>query len=279
MQIMVASLAQTETLTKLGLTANEAKVYLGALRVGLATAKTISKISVVGREDVYRVLPALQEMGLIKKHLESPSKYEPIAPEEALKILLCQREEENTRLKEETIEFLQMCYTEIGSRTVEDEKTFVVSRDNKTGVDSYLIRLMRNTKQTLDFTTRQRLFSAAFNEYGLNDWINEMYDAAQRGIKFRMILDRPEVVKPMSKLSFLVPNSKPLLTHPNFDYRYVLTPPKCVMIQFDKQAACIETACQQQSKMSPYMITNNPVLGTLSNAYFELLWDNASVKS
>ena len=231
----MGSLGQhAEILMKLGLSPNEARVYLGTLKTGVSTAKIIAKTSVVGREDVYRVLPALQELGLIRKYIGAPSKYEAIPPDEALKILLYQREEENVQLKNKASEFLETCYLDLASKMVEEEKTVMVSRDNKTGVDSELIRLMRNTKQTLDFTTRYKLFSTAFNEPGLTDWINEMFNAAQRGVKFRMIIEKPDVLKPMSEYFFVVPNSKRLLTHNNFEYRHVADPPECIMILFDK---------------------------------------------
>ena len=263
----------SDILLKLGLSQNEAKIYLGTLKTGVATAKVIAENSDVGREDVYRVLPALQELGLVRKHLGVPAKYEAINPDEAMKILFYQKEEENVQLKNRASEFLQMCYFDIASKVVEDEKTVVVSRDKKTGVDSELIRLMRETKQTLEFTTRFKLFSTAFDEPGLTSWINEMYEAVQRGVKFRMVMEKPEVLKSMSEYSFSVSNSKRLLTHPNFDYRYISSPPECIMILFDKHACCIETACRQQTKMSPYLITNNPVFAALNKAYFELLWN------
>lgn len=268
----MASATYTDTLSKLGLSINEAKVYLGTLRTGVASAKIISKSAAIGREDVYRVLPKLQEIGLIKKHIGTPFKYEAIPADEAIKILFTQREEESIQLKNQASQLLQTCNSDLAFKSPEDEKTVVVSRDNKTGVDSELIKLMRATKRSLDFTTRQKLFSAAFNEPGLTDWINEMYYAAQRGIKFRMIIDKPEVDKPLSKQTFVVPNSKRLLTHPNFETRYVSAVPECIMILFDQQACVIETSCQQQTKMSPYLITNNPVFAALNKAYFELLW-------
>jgi sugar-specific transcriptional regulator TrmB len=265
-----------ECLIKLGLTVNQAKIYFGTLRTGTATAKDISKNANVGREDVYRILPALQEFGLIRKHLETPAKYEAVVPDEAVKILLSRKEETNKELQKKASEFLIMCNDGIGTNCEKEHTLFVVSRDNKSGVDDGLIRLMRKTNQTLDFTTRQQLFSEAFNEPGLSEWINEMHNAIQRGVKFRMILDKPENAKPFSQMTFSVTNSKRLLTHPNFQARYVSAAPKCIMIIFDDQASCIETSCQQKTKMSPYMITNNPVFATLNKAYFELLWDQGA---
>jgi predicted transcriptional regulator len=261
-------------LIKLGLSSNQAKVYIGTLKTGIAAVKDIAKCSRVGREDVYRLLPTLQELGLIRQHLGTPAKYEAVEPCEAIEILLSKKDQESAQLKTEATTLLQLS---INNDDFADNcpKTIIVSRDNSSGVDTELIDLIRNVKSTLDFTTRYSLFSTAFNEKGLTKWINEMYYAAERGIKFRMIMDTPVAIKPMSELSFSVPNSKRLLTHPNFDYRYVSEPPACIMIQFDDQACCIETECQKKHKMSPYMITNNPVFIALNRAYFESMWNQA----
>jgi sugar-specific transcriptional regulator TrmB len=261
-----------ECLTKLGLSVNQAKIFFGTIKTGMATAKAISKTANVGREDVYRILPTLQEIGLIRKHIEIPAKYEATPPEEAMKILLTRKEEANKELQNKASEFLLMCHDEMGIESENEDKMVVVARDNKSGVDAELIRLMKKTKQSLDFTTRQQLFSVAFNEPGLEEWIDEMYNAARRGVKFRMVLDKPENMKPFSQMTFSLANSKHLLTHPNFQVRYLSKAPECIIILFDNQASCIETACQQKTKMSPYMITNNQVFANLNKAYFELLW-------
>ncbi len=250
---------QFETLRKLGLSAVEAKVYLVTLKLGVATASIIAKNADVGREEVYRIFPALQEMGLVKKHITVPAKYEATPPSEAMKILLLSRDEESEYLRTRADEFLDEC--SVGEPTdVQDVKTIIVSRDNISGVDAELLSLMRKTNSTLYFTTRQKLFFEAFNERGLTDWINEMYLAAERGVKFRMIMDGPNDFKNYSEKTFIIPNSNRLLKHTNFEFRYVSAPPDCIMILFDNQACCIEMACQKETKMSPYMISNNPVL-------------------
>ena len=263
-----------KTLIKLGLSSNQAKVYIGTLKTGVAPVRDIAECANVGREDVYRVLPSLQQIGLVRQHLDTPTKYGAIEPFEAIKILLSKRDQESAQLKSEAEAILQLSNN---NHAISNKchKTIIVSRDNSSGVDEELITIIRNVKSTLDFTTRQSLFSTAFNEKGLTEWIDEMYFAVKRGIKFRMIIDAPTTVKPMSELSFSVPNSKRLLTHSNFDFRYVSAPPACIMIQFDDQACCIETECQKKHKMSPYMITNNPVFIALNKAYFESLWNQA----
>jgi sugar-specific transcriptional regulator TrmB len=56
----------------LGLSPNQAKVYQTILQLGNATVLDIAKSSSVRREDVYKVLPALEKMGLAEKLLGKP---------------------------------------------------------------------------------------------------------------------------------------------------------------------------------------------------------------
>jgi len=56
-----------KSLTNLGLTPTQAKIYLANLQTGQATAKAISQTSKIAREDIYRTLPSLQALGLTPK--------------------------------------------------------------------------------------------------------------------------------------------------------------------------------------------------------------------
>ena len=66
-------LDKTDLLMGLGLTPNQAKVYQTILKTGSATVIQIAKSSSVRREDVYKVLPALEKMGLAEKLLGKPA--------------------------------------------------------------------------------------------------------------------------------------------------------------------------------------------------------------
>ncbi|PVX26841.1 MAG: hypothetical protein CW716_05175, partial [Candidatus Bathyarchaeum sp.] len=58
-----------ETLTWLGLTERQAKVYLALLQIGSSSAEAISKLSTVHRQEVYRLVARLQEMGLVETNI------------------------------------------------------------------------------------------------------------------------------------------------------------------------------------------------------------------
>ena len=67
-------LDKTDLLMGLGLSPNQAKVYQTILKLGNATVIQIAKSSSVRREDVYKVLSPLENMGLVEKLLGKPAK-------------------------------------------------------------------------------------------------------------------------------------------------------------------------------------------------------------
>jgi sugar-specific transcriptional regulator TrmB len=82
-----------KVLAKLGLTHNQAKVYVALLSLKNATARSAQKLSNVARQDVYQVLSELGEKGLIEKILAKPEKFRPIPVNEAISILVLERNE------------------------------------------------------------------------------------------------------------------------------------------------------------------------------------------
>ena len=97
---------QIDTLIHLGLTQNQARIYLANLHTGSATVKAIAQHAQIGREDVYRVLPSLQDLGLVKKCLGSPSIFEPVEPHEVLSLLITVKSDEMAKLRKEALEFV-----------------------------------------------------------------------------------------------------------------------------------------------------------------------------
>src|SRR4030043_336797 len=69
---MFASEENVRALSDLGLSPNQAKVYLSVLQTEGLPVHDISKIAKVNREDVYRVVLRLEKMGLIEKILGNP---------------------------------------------------------------------------------------------------------------------------------------------------------------------------------------------------------------
>ena len=80
--------AVVQTLTRLGLTISQAKVYFDLLRLEKATVNTISKHSKMARQQVYRVLAELQDKGLVEKIISIPTEFEPVPIEDCMFVLI-----------------------------------------------------------------------------------------------------------------------------------------------------------------------------------------------
>src|SRR5512135_2747397 len=63
----------TDLLLGLGLSLNQARVYLAILKLQKTTVGQVAKFSKVRREDVYRLLPSLEKMSLIERFLGKPT--------------------------------------------------------------------------------------------------------------------------------------------------------------------------------------------------------------
>ncbi len=89
-------------LSDFGLTMNQAKVYAATVRLRLASMAQISRVSGVRREDVYRMLPKLDEIGLVERAVGIPTKVRARPVEEALSILM-KTEQENAKKRMEEL--------------------------------------------------------------------------------------------------------------------------------------------------------------------------------
>ena len=69
---------ETQTLLDLGLTKAQATVYLTFVRSGQARVKTIRELSKIARQDIYRIINELVELGLVQKIIKTPNEFEAI---------------------------------------------------------------------------------------------------------------------------------------------------------------------------------------------------------
>jgi sugar-specific transcriptional regulator TrmB len=88
-----------DKLEKFGFTINQAKVYLSIVQSGKTRVGTISKNTQLHRQDIYKLLPKLEKMGLITKTIDKPFMIEAVPIEKALgNVIAKEREEANQRL-------------------------------------------------------------------------------------------------------------------------------------------------------------------------------------
>jgi sugar-specific transcriptional regulator TrmB len=88
-------------LTSFGFTVNQAKVYLCIVQSGITQVGKISKITQLHRQDIYKLLPKLERMGLITRTIEKPFTIEAIPICCALESIIAkEREKSNQKISQ-----------------------------------------------------------------------------------------------------------------------------------------------------------------------------------
>jgi sugar-specific transcriptional regulator TrmB len=259
---------QIQTLVCLGLTVNQAKLYLTSLKVGYATARELAQNSHIGREEVYRVLPSLQNLGLVKKYLNSPASYEPIDPNEAMSILISNKSSELSEVRRKAVEFV--ANTPRVKMKSEENDTFMMI----TNIDKalhMLIQAYRDSKHSCFFTSGYDRFILRMNMPEKQDQIKEMLRALNRGVTIRTVLDDPVDDKGIPLQRFNNSLAKKLVHHPNFQYKYINRKHDGLIASFDEKVMFIEVK-QGHNVLLPQLWSNNRVLLGLGKTLFESAW-------
>jgi sugar-specific transcriptional regulator TrmB len=88
-------------LTQFGFTTNQAKVYLSIIQAGSISAGKIAKLTLLHRQDIYKILPKLEKKGLITKTISKPFKIHAVPLETALyQLVLNEKEKANKKIND-----------------------------------------------------------------------------------------------------------------------------------------------------------------------------------
>jgi sugar-specific transcriptional regulator TrmB len=264
---------ENNVLIELGLNLKQSKIYLANLKTGKATVKGISKTSKVAREDVYRTLPSLENLGLITKHLGVPAYYEAIEPKEGFNILLTKLKNDYKKLNCEALLALENLTKNLKSHKLIDdsETTYISPKENL----EVLIKNAKQAKETIDFTSNYGFFAYALTSQRFFGCAKELDRAAKRGVKVRTVINKPENAK--SICDFVFSEFKPLLDNEFFEYRYNIDPITCTIIIFDSKKCLIEISDKQDLIFAPFLWSNNKILVELCKVYFDNFWKNAAI--
>ena len=260
-----------EMLEDFGLTGNQAKVYLAAARLRLASVNQISKVAKVRREDVYRILPKLEKMGLVEKLLGTPAKIRATPVKEALSILV-KNEEDRARervatLKTKTKTFLK--HFAPAPRLETEETTSFTLLTNRESIMSKTSIMMKRAKKNIDIVcSRNKLMQLI---YELSEQINE---AAKKDVRIRIVSEMPEHDDPIPRV--IEERTSPGIS---LDLRYTdLQSGHYVIVDFEE--ALISTTTTGNLAENPFLWTNSDSLVGVFQKDFENLWhDSVSWKN
>jgi sugar-specific transcriptional regulator TrmB len=252
---------EVQTLMRLGVTFNQARVYIALARSGVSMAKTIAKNSGVARTEIYRIMPTLEKLGLVERIISAPCRFKAISRQDAVSVLMKSRTNETSKLQEATREMLKVVKNNKTRTSLkEDEPQFIlipeqvaIQRKKKS---------IENAQRSLDVVTSWRRFQRAF----ILTYNKETVKALRRGVEIRVIVDKPDEEESVSD------TIKHLKKHPAFKVRYILEPPAALMAIIDKEEARVCTCTKTAQTEGPFLWTSNPCLLSILQDYFEVLW-------
>jgi sugar-specific transcriptional regulator TrmB len=247
-------------LQRLGLPFNHARVYFALFHAGLSTAKAISKKSGVERSETYRIIAKLEKIGLVERIIYRPCKFRAISICDAFSILMEHRIRKTTELQAKINEIIKK-FKNNNPRTAlkKDEAQFsLVSEENAVrGKEKQLVTVQRSFDNVSSWKNPHTILFID---------MENVAEALQRGVKMRVIIDRPSEKISLSNIR------KSLEKYSNFKMRHLLNAPKALMSIYDKKEAWICTGRNPTVEECPTLWTSNSSLLSVLQDYFELMW-------
>jgi sugar-specific transcriptional regulator TrmB len=252
-----------QTLTGLGLTVLQAKVYLALTRSGKSTVKELAKTSNVARQDIYRISTQLLSLGLIEKLVDTPTKFEAIPIKTAVDILLERKKEETAQLEQKSTEVIRSFLATNEQAELKDEESqFIIVNDLRARLIKAKKKI-QSVKKSIKIVTSWPFFLT----YTLEN-VQEYTEAMNRGVNVQIVTERPRTFGNLPKKLLA------LMKHSLFKIRYVSSPPSSIVAVFDREEVRIPLLPCGMPSSSGVLMSNNPSLIELAEKYFEVLWNS-----
>jgi len=253
-----------ELLQKLGLTPSQAKVYLALATLGTSTARRAYKVAQVARQDIYRILIELQQIGLVEKIILTPTMFKALPLRYGVSILLGHKIKETAELKVKARELMKNApATAKPSEHLEDAQFVYVPKK----------AIMRRVEKEINKS--QKTFDLILSWEKFSNWMFHAEEVVQKlvekGVKIRYITEKPKDENAMPKIvTEIASENNPLLKG-----RYILNVPLVHFAVIDDKEVLINTSSTSAYGKTPALWSNNRCLLLLCRNYFEGLWSKA----
>jgi len=251
-----------QTIMGFGLTFLQASIYLSLAKLGKADVNTIAKASNVARQDIYRIMPTLQKLGLTEKIIAKPTMYKATPLKEGVMILLQNRKKETAELQKKTTSLINNFQAKNAKIAPKEEETqFTITSEI-----TRLLKMHRNQTQKAQESIDIMIPLVRVPSKVKDEW-SHCKRALKRGVKVRLITQKPEEKTTWTPWQALAKN-------PFFELKYVATPINFGMHIFDKKEVTLAVSAQ----VLPSLWSNNPNVVELANSYFNEMWSKENRK-
>jgi len=253
----------TVLLLGLGLSINQARVYLAILKLEKGKVGQVAKFSKVRREEVYRILPTLEKMGLIEKLLGKPTELRATPISDALTYLMAEEKKKfDERLSGMKITIKRLSLKDWKQPLPEEESIYILIAEKK-AILAKTAGLIRNSRKEVALIADEESIVLILSQ--LSD---ECKQAIKEGAQIRLIFEgdstdgllKEKVQKLINGASVHVKFQRKPLNH---------------FIMSDDSEALITGSKESGLGESPSLWTNNSNLIGVLRTSFESAWEKA----
>jgi sugar-specific transcriptional regulator TrmB len=255
-----------QTLTQLGLTVSQGRVYLALAKLGKANARTLWKSSKVARQDIYRILTELREIGLLEKIIGTPTEFKAVPIEEGVSILVERKTKEIFSLQKNANKLIQKFKENNPKITLNEEDQYILIPER----EPLTLRLKKTigaTQKSIDRISSQKAFARVL--FALEE---EFKKALRRGVKIRWIIGKPEAANswPDSSLVHV------LMKNPNFMLRTIPNTPHVRLGIYDQKEVFMATIPKRAGLDSPVLRSTDSSFAEIVEKFFDTMWSTAA---
>ncbi len=229
----------------------------------MSTAKTISQVSKVARQDVYTVVSILEKMGLCEKAITKPVMFRATPIKNSLNILMKRKTAEYDELQIRTRSLLQdLDHNYNGTVHHEEGAQFLLLSERQARV-LRIEEAINNASTAVDSFITPGIFKQVIVS---SEEVLEK--AAGRGVRFRYLMENPKD----KQLQLEVPQA--LTENSCFKIRYATSPIPAAAVIIDKKEIFFGTTIDFQR--AKYLWSDNAYFVGVIQSHFELIWNSAS---
>jgi sugar-specific transcriptional regulator TrmB len=256
--IYLLSLNKIQVLTDFGLTTTQAKAYLCLNIMGQSSAGNLAKYSKISRQDIYRVLDELFEIGLIEKVVKMPFEFKAIPIDKCVALLVKQRNRKTVELRKTAIENLSL--NEYLTKQGLENRSSKVLVLNQESVLFKVEELFSSTYESIFvFSPPQKLYPWIFDHAML------LRKALKRRVQIKLLTsDNNSKLPPFFKVS-----------HSNLELKFVEKIPRVSFGLYDNKNVVFEFEADNGYLESQVLFSDNPCLIQLALECFTCHWSQA----
>jgi sugar-specific transcriptional regulator TrmB len=253
----------TDLLLGLGLSLNQARVYLAILKLEKTTVSQVAKFSRVRREDVYRLLPSLEKMGLVERLLGKPAEVRATPISDALSLLVSEEKSKSDERLTGMRSSVQRLSLKDWKQPLPGEESIYILIAEKKAILAKTSELVENSrKEVALIADKERIIPV------LAQFSHEYKHAIKKGTQIRLIFEgeNPD--------SLLKEKVKKLIGGTSVHIKFHCEPLNHFIMSDDKEAL-ITTSKEAGLGESPSLWTNNKNLIGVLRTSFESDWKKA----